>query len=616
MRKRTIQVLALLAGFALAIHLYISKAFTLPGTVAGGEWWDLDSRPKEGGAGHAAHEHHHEYEEEEEEEVTTRKRPYPPPVRPPQDKGTTTTTTTTTLSADARKRDAVVHAFQYAWSAYATDAFGSDEYHPISHRGSNLGGGGGVGYTIVDAIDTMLLMDLKSEYAKAKAWVKDNLTFERNGQFSTFETTIRVLGGLLSAYHLTQDDMYLKHAVDLGERFLPVFESGSGMPFASVNLGGRRGSGSAASVSEVATLQLEFRYLAEASGREEFWRPVEKVMKILAKGRLPSALAPYSLNLNDGSYAKSTIRMGSNADSYYEYLLKQYLQTSQTEPVLRTMYADAMAGIRTHLLKTTPSKKLTYVAELQATGGKGDWRAPDAWTPQPKQEHLACFLAGSLMLGAVRVHKVNPDKPVSRPPQMAELTPTGQADWHAGVDLLDGCLDTLRTATGLAPEGVTFRTNNSPGPKHKMDDRDWYINGADTAAPAHPPYDARYMLRPEISESIFLAWRLTGVERYRDSAWRLFTAIERWCKLAEGGYATVLDVDVVGSDVRYEDKQETFFLSETLKYLFLTFASEDVLDLDAVVFNTEAHPLPVFVPKKVKPQFNEGDYVPTGQADF
>ncbi|KAF7304079.1 alpha-1,2-Mannosidase [Mycena indigotica] len=607
MRKRSIQILALLAGSALVIHLYVSQTFSFSGTD--GEWFDLDYRPM-GNDGHAAHEQHHE-------QGMGQKRPYPPPKRPPPGKGTSggvggdaAAVERTLLQADIRKRDAVVRAFQYAWSAYATDAFGYDEYHPMTHSGYNLGGGGGIGYTIVDAIDTMLLMDLKPEYAQAKKWVKEHLTFDRQGQFSTFETTIRVLGGLLSAYHLSGDNMYLTHATDLGERFLSVFDTSSGMPYSTVNLGGKSGGGSALSVSEVATLQLEFRYLAEASGREEFWRPVEKVMKLLAKARLPSALVPYGVSMYDGSFSQTTIRMGSNADSYYEYLLKQYLQTSQTEPVLRTMYADAMAGIRKYLLKTTPAKKLTYIAELKPSGGSSDWKAPDAWTPQPKQEHLACFLAGSLMLGATKVHRVDPTKPVSRPPLMTELTPTGQADWHAGVDILDGCMDTLNTATGLSPEGVTFRTKEQPGPK-EFPERDWYINGAHQYQ--NPPYDARYMLRPEISESIFLAYRLTGVERYRATAWKLFSAIERYCKLPEGGYATVMDVDDI--NVTYDNKQETFFLSETLKYLFLTFADEAVLDLDRIVFNTEAHPLPVFVPNKVKPQFSEKEYVPTGMAD-
>ncbi|KAG6859379.1 hypothetical protein C0993_003995, partial [Termitomyces sp. T159_Od127] len=67
------------------------------------------------------------------------------------------------------------------------DAMGDDEYHPISHKGSNLTSAGGIGYTVIDSIDTMLLMGLNTEYARARAWVADKLSFERDGNFNTFE---------------------------------------------------------------------------------------------------------------------------------------------------------------------------------------------------------------------------------------------------------------------------------------------------------------------------------------------------------------------------------------------------------------------------------------------
>ncbi|KIJ25205.1 glycoside hydrolase family 47 protein, partial [Sphaerobolus stellatus SS14] len=100
---------------------------------------------------------------------------------------------------------------------------------------------------------------------------------------------------------------------------------------------------------------------------------------------------------------------------------------------------------------------------------------------------------------------------------------------------------------------------------------------------------------PETVESLFIAYRLTGDQKYRDWGWKIFSSIEEHCKIPEGGYASILNVDAVPVD--YEDKMETFFLSETLKYLFLLFSDDSVLPLDAVVFNTEAHPLPVFKPK-------------------
>ncbi|KAJ7720168.1 glycoside hydrolase family 47 protein [Mycena metata] len=500
-----------------------------------------------------------------------------------------------TLPADVRKRDAVVDAFKHAWSAYERDAMGSDEYHPISHRGSNLSYSGGIGYTVVDALDTMLLMGLDAEYERAKKWVAQELSFDHSGYFSTFETTIRVLGGLLSAHYLTGDKLYLQHAADLGDRMLGVFDTPSGLPVGSVNLGGRSHSGGGSfSVAEATTLQLEFRYLAEVTGRTAFWHKAEKVMQVVNKARLPSGLAPIDMD-GKGEFVRSRIGMGSNGDSYYEYLLKQYIQTNRTEPVYLQMYTDAMQGVHDYMVWKTPTEHLTYIAELQPLPGKDDWKATDAWVSQPKQEHLACFLAGSLMLGATTAHLRDPATAASRPPHMSELSATGQRDWETGVAFLEACMDTQKTATGLSPEGVHFRTPADPKGEH-----DWYIKGSKESTT--PPYDARYMLRPEISESVFLAYRLTGDPRYRTYAWDIFSAIERHCRLPEGGYATVLDVDEL--PVRYLDKQETFFLSETLKYLFLTFADEKVLNLNEVVFNTEAHPLPIFKPS-IQPLFTK-----------
>ncbi len=70
------------------------------------------------------------------------------------------------------------------------------------------------------------------------------------------------------------------------------------------------------------------------------------------------------------------------------------------------------------------------------------------------------------------------------------------------------------------------------------------------------------MLRPETVESLFLAWRLTGDQKYRDYGWGIFQAIEKYCKVDTGGYATIVNVDEV--PVRLEDKMETFFLVQKL----------------------------------------------------
>ncbi|KAG2122568.1 glycoside hydrolase family 47 protein [Suillus clintonianus] len=497
-----------------------------------------------------------------------------------------------TFTADEAKREAVVEAFKHAWHAYEKDAMGDDEYHPISHTGSNLTEAGGIGYTVVDSIDTMIIMGLEEEYQRARTWVADKLSFERDGNFNTFETTIRVLGGLLAAYHLSgQDPVFLEKAHELGSRILPVFETESGLPLSLINLALREGvpdsdANGYISTAEASTIQLEFRYLAYLTDEDTFWEKAETVMAVLKAAAMPHGLASIFLDPKSGRFRASPIRLGSRGDSYYEYLLKQYLQTDQTELVYREMYDTAMTGIHDHLVKRGLSSQLLYIAELnpeQSQGGNIGWRLT------PKQDHLVCFLGGSLMLGATTSGALVDN--VSIPPQIDELTDQGKRDWLTGVELIDTCMATHDTQTGLAPEIAHFRMAGD-GVDDSVAPADWYIKGARPDAP--PPFDARYILRPETVESIFIAFRLTGDPKYRDLGWAIFQAIEKHCRIPTGGYASVINVDQV--PVEYDDKMETFLMSETLKYLYLLFADSSVLPLNEYVFNTEAHPLPVFKP--------------------
>ncbi|VDO99227.1 unnamed protein product [Soboliphyme baturini] len=102
--------------------------------------------------------------------------------------------------------------------------------------------------------------------------------------------------------------------------------------------------------------------------------------------------------------------------------------------------------------------------------------------------------------------------------------------------------------------------------------------------------DRYYILRPETVESFFYLWRLTNILNYREWAWDVVLALEKYCK-AEAGYSGINDV--YNSNPIKNDVQESFFLAETLKYLYLIFSTDTVLPLDKWVFNSEAHALPV-----------------------
>ena len=97
------------------------------------------------------------------------------------------------------------------------------------------------------------------------------------------QTTIRVLGGLLSAYHHSGGDkLFLRRARDLADRMLPVFDTPSGLPHPMVNLQQRKGvwdkdQRDFVSTAEASTLQLEFRYLSELTDDDIYWKKAERV---------------------------------------------------------------------------------------------------------------------------------------------------------------------------------------------------------------------------------------------------------------------------------------------------------------------------------------------------
>ncbi|KAL0075451.1 glycoside hydrolase [Phycomyces blakesleeanus] len=467
------------------------------------------------------------------------------------------------------RQNRIVEAFKHAWKGYVMDAFGKDEYQPLTHNGHDWAPGG-LGLMIVDSLDTMLLMNLTEEYAQGREWVATKLSFDKNQDVNLFETTIRILGGLLSAYDLSnKDPIYLEKATDLGNRLMGAFKTESGVPYASVTLS----TGLAykyhvpSSTAEVTTIQLEFKYLSYLTGDPKYRLAAERVMqhmdKLVQQGDTTDGLVPILINPLDGTFATSEIRLGSRGDSYYEYLLKQYLQTSKTEPHYREMYDYAVDGIQKNLLARSYPNHLLYIGEL-LNGKPGNIH--------PKMDHLVCFMGGSYALGATEGVAL-----ADLPP----LTGRNKRDLETGREITQTCYEMYSmTATGLASEIVYFNDDENTEP-----------NGADMAIHFQ---DRHNLLRPEALESIFLMWRLTGEEKYREWGWKIFEAFEEHAKLPMGGYAALKDVTKVPATK--ENRMDTFFLAETLKYLYLLFSPDDVVPLDKYVLNTEAHPLPIFTP--------------------
>ena len=396
------------------------------------------------------------------------------------------------------EQEAIIEAFMHSWSAYKRDAWGYDEYHPLSKSGSNLSGekGNGMGYTIIDSLSSLILMGLREEYEAARDWVQDELSWDVPGRMNVFETTIRTLGGLLSASALIRDpphplipasdddaDLFLRLASSLADRLLPAFDTPTGIPLREVDLVTGEAfadidNNNSSSLAEATTLQLEFKYLAELTGNEKYWRIAERPMQVVRKTSLQmrhyNGILPIFLSPQTGAFFMSDIRLGSRGDSYYEYLIKQWLQTGRSESVYREMYDFATQGIK-HIL-TRPSIKskppLLYTSELTPRMGR-DGRP--AISMVPKQDHLVCFLGGAMMIGASSKGSDGGWTSDLNPPlrQESQPHPKDVEDWRVGHELIRTCVDTyIHSRTGLAPEIAFFRVPQDPPRSQEVD---WFI---------------------------------------------------------------------------------------------------------------------------------------------
>ena len=453
--------------------------------------------------------------------------------------------------SDARgtkNADFVRQVMKRAYGAYEKYAFGMDEVAPDTGRGNNRWAGMAV--TMLDSLDTLHLMGLMDEFNRATEWIDKNLHFDINTFVSTFETCIRVLGGLLGAYDRCGNKMYLNKAKDIGDRLLKAFDTPTGLPMGSVNLktGSHRNAGwtgGSALLAEIGTVQLEYRYLAKHTGIKKYKEVTDKVYDVLRKEKnhMTDGLPPMYISTATGRFTKQDISFGAMGDSYYEYLIKAWNQGGKTEQALRDDYDAAMDGLHKRLLQYSSPSKLAYVAEMK--NGR----------LIHKQDHLACFVPGMLALGAY----LDPSHP------------NAARDMKTAKQLMYTCYQTYeRMATGIGAEYVTFESG-----------RDFVVNRA--------PF---YILRPEMVESLFVLHQITKHPIYRDWGHKVMTNIEKYCKMK---YAYGHLKDVRDTHSRVDNKMESFFLGETLKYLYLLQDPTHPIDLKKYVFNTEAHPLRNFV---------------------
>jgi len=372
--------------------------------------------------------------------------------------------------------------------------------------------------TPVDALDTLQIMGMTEEADKTRAALVENLSFDKNISVKNFEITIRLLGGLLSAYQMTPDKRLLALAEDLGNRLLPAFESPTGMPYMYVNLKTGQKNGARSNPAEIGTLILEFGTLARLTGREVFYEKAKRALAALYERRAQTGLVGEEIDVETGEWTSPTSHIGGGIDSYVEYLVK-----------CEKLFHDAPCG---EMARESLRAINRYLADAPASGlwyGEADMRSG-----RRTATHY-----GALQAFFPAVLALSGDLERAR-----RLQDSGSKMWMLHQ---------------IEPELLDYRSMSvlEPG----------------------------YALRPEIIESAYYLFHYTHDPRYQEMGRSFFESIRKYCR-TDSGYTVLKSVVTKEKG----DLMPSYFLAETLKYLYLLFEPE-ALNFDEVIFNTEAHPL-------------------------
>jgi mannosidase alpha-like ER degradation enhancer 2 len=255
-----------------------------------------------------------------------------------------------------------------AWDAYRRLAWGHDELRPLT-RTAHDWYAAPLLMTPVDSLDTLLLAGLEGQAAEARALIVERLSFDRDVSVKTFEITIRLLGGLLSAHQLTGDPRLLALADDLGRRLLPAFQSPTGMPYVNVNLRTGAVSGEVSNPAEVGTLLLEFGTLARLTGKAIYYDRAKRALVALHQRRSKLGLVGDGINVVTGAWTSGESHVGGGIDSYYEYLLKGWLLFGDQD--CRRMWQESLAALNAHVADETPGGLWYGVVDMNSGERRG-----------------------------------------------------------------------------------------------------------------------------------------------------------------------------------------------------------------------------------------------------
>ena len=492
------------------------------------------------------------------------------------------------------RQAAVKASFVHSWEGYEKYAWLKDEVKPVEKGFTNSFGGWAA--TLVDALDTLWMMDLKDEFEEAVAALdRINFNTTESDTLNVFETTIRYLGGFLGAYDIShqQYPKLLEKAKEVGDLLYGAFDTPNRMPvtrweWEKARKGAKQEAHENCLIAELGSLTLEFTRLSQLTEEPKYFDAIQRITNALQKAqpetRLPGMWA-VMVNAAKLTFKDTGFTLGGMADSLYEYLPKQHMLLGGLTKQYQEMYEASMDPIKKYIFfkPMTPDG-----AEIMVSGAARVLSTSES-TPNIKKEakgqHLGCFTGGMVGIAA---------KIFDRPEEM-----------DVARKLVDGCIWAYNhTQTGIMPEvfhmvpcpeegdcnwnktawheAVLAENNDGhlPGDMSHEQKAQHFIEKKRLPPGFVDISDRRYILRPEAIESVFIMYRLTGDKELQESAWRMFNAIEKYTKT---NIASAAIIDMTVEDPPKENRMESFWLAETLKYFYAIFSEPDVLSLDEFV---------------------------------
>ncbi|KAK8160878.1 mannosyl-oligosaccharide 1,2-alpha-mannosidase precursor [Phyllosticta citrichinensis] len=478
--------------------------------------------------------------------------------------------------------------FKTAWDGYFKYAFPRDELRPANN--SFLNEYNGWALTLVDALDTAALMGFDDLVSTSLDYIP-SINYSRDSTdkvCSLFETNIRHLGGLLAAHELftgplanlatnksEQVAALLTQAQAVADTLKFGFDTPTGIPQNNLYINNRSTDNSTDNnIAQVGTLVLEWTRLSDKLGKDEYGKLAQKGEQYILKPQ-PSSGEPYpglvgiEINITTGRFTTGLGGWVGGVDSFYEYLMKMWIYDQDRFSFYKDRWVTAVESSIKYL-ESHPSSRpdLTFLALHNETRIVG------------YSQHLACFDGGNWILGGLALKE----------PRYVDF----------GLRLVDGCAAIYNeTETGLGPSIFRWDPVGTPPEATKVPANQTSFYRRAGFWIVQPEYG----LGPEVVESFYHAWRATGDKKYQELIWGAFQSIREFTKVGSG-YSIIEDVNgKVGSG--YGNYQPSFFLAETLKYMWLAFTPQSPVHVSGVegpenqqwVFNTEAHPVQVFKPR-------------------